>query len=481
MNAFLLVTLLLAGGATAGFVKLLSVPKHDGTNRVCRLTSKSALEDAILTSPVLVVRVVEDVVETETGCLADDYFQVTAQFMMHREVQFCNILVDPIKEQHAAAVGDVYIYRNGKQFPYYGKRSAETLYGAIREATESQIKVITGKLDKSAFDQVQQAKVVGFFMKGSPEYAAYEDAWASIGASVPFYVVHDRLVAKHMKLNMVGQVAIYQPFVKQPVICPTNPASLPDILTFVKQHRRTGLNILDDYNLHDPEMNDYSRINLLAIAEVTTTKGAYMHRLLSRIMRNQSTVDLNLFNIVWIDPHHFPIVHAVMDQHGLTGKLPVFGTYNKTTGKKIWFDVDKLNMTGDKLADDENARLILEWMKLLAAGRPAPSRRWFSAVPASQTVAEGSDVILECAVEQPFGDCLWMKNGRNIGFSLNRLPHLSWKGNNLGGDCGLIIAGVKKGRDDGSWVCEVTGDSDHDTITSPAAQLIIEDAPKEEF
>lgn len=97
----------------------------------------------------------------------------------------------------------------------------------------------------------------------------------------------------------------------------------------------------------------------------------------------------------------------------------------------------------------------------------------FTEVPVSQIVPEGSNVVLRCSVQGAVGDCLWLKDGRNIGFNLARLPHLTWAGDHASGDCSLAITGAQHGRDDGSWVCEMTGDAQHPTITSPPAVLVV--------
>lgn len=97
----------------------------------------------------------------------------------------------------------------------------------------------------------------------------------------------------------------------------------------------------------------------------------------------------------------------------------------------------------------------------------------FVQLPASQTVYEHSTAVLECVIENPVGDCLWLKDGRNIGYNLDRYPHYNWRGDRLTGDCSLVITGVTLGRDNGEWVCEMTGDDSNPTLTSPPVKLLI--------
>lgn len=97
----------------------------------------------------------------------------------------------------------------------------------------------------------------------------------------------------------------------------------------------------------------------------------------------------------------------------------------------------------------------------------------FVQTPTSQTVSENTDVVLECVVENPIGDCLWLKDGRNIGYNLDRYPHYTWRGDRLTGDCSLVISAAQAARDCGEWVCEVTGDQENPTLTSTPVKLLI--------
>ncbi|GIY67054.1 calsequestrin [Caerostris extrusa] len=71
----------------------------------------------------------------------------------------------------------------------------------------------------------------------------------------------------------------------------------------------------------------------------------------------------------------------------------------------------------------------------------------FVQTPTSQTVAENSDIVLEC-YENPVGEiAFWLKDGKNIGYNLDRYQHYNWRGDRLAGDCSLVIIGAKAGRD----------------------------------
>ncbi|KAH6931015.1 hypothetical protein HPB50_021326 [Hyalomma asiaticum] len=399
-----------ARGTAYDLLGLLDVPTHDGVIRVCRLeTSQALVQAAAETSGVtLVVRVSSDAGARKQPCGAEDAF----------------------------------------------------------EASQPSVSVITGKVDKTAFDQVHELKVVGFFVNGAADYKIFEEASITEGHHARFYAVFDRTVAKHMKLDTVGQIAMYSPFVKQPVTCPQNPASLQDIRTFIRQHKHVLLTKVDEHNLHDPELVDPSRVTVLAVADQASPLGGYFLRLLHRTLRNVTNTTAAAgtvphFSLLWVDPSVMPTAHTVQGQ---------------------WFDMSTLNATGGRGSDEENVHKLLVWLASLpapgaaaAADGTGGSGTWrFSEIPASQIGAEGGTVELRCTVLDPAaGDCLWLRDGRNVGANLARLPHLSWAGAGRDGDCSLVVRGLTRGRDDGSWVCQVTGDAAHPTLTSPPAVLVI--------
>lgn len=468
-----------------GLLSLLDLPAHDGVIRVCRLENVDALVQAAAETSgptTLVLRVASDAGVRKQPCGAEDSFETAAQLLEGEGVKFCDVPESVVKESVPTAVaGNWFLFRHGKAVPFYGRRTASALLSWIQKASEPSVSVITGKVDKIAFDQVDQVKVVGFFVEGAADYKLFEEASIAEGHHARFYAVFDRTVARHLKLDTVGQIALYSPFVKQPVTCPQNPASLQDLRAFVGQHRHAALTKVDEHNVHNPELEDPSRITVLAVADEASPLGGYFHRLLQRTMRNITNATASAgaplhFNLLWVDTAVLPTAQAMLKRLGRVGSGPHLGTHDLLTGQGLWFDVSTLNATGGKGADEENVQKLLTWFAALSApSAAAESGTWkFSEVPASKIVAEGGDVELRCTVlDAAAGDCLWLRDGRNVGASLSRLPHLAWAGVGHTGDCSLVIRGVTRGRDDGSWVCEVTGDALHPTLTSPPAVLVI--------
>lgn len=468
---------------------LLDVPVHDGVIRVCRLESIQALVKAAETSGnSLVVRVSSDAGGRKQPCGAEDVFETAAQLLEGENVKFCDVPESVIRESvPTAAVGSWFLFRQGRALPYHGRRTTSALLSWVQKASQPIVSVIAGKVDKVAFDQVHELKLVGFFVNGAADYKLFEEASITKSRHARFYAVFDRTVAKHLKLDMVGQIALYNPFVKQPVICPQNPASMQDIQAFIAQHKHVGLTKVDEHNIHDPELVDPNRVTVLAVADQSSPLGAYFLRLLHRTLRNITNTTAAAgtvphFNLLWVDPAVLPTAHAMLKHLGQTGSGPHLGTHDLLTGEGRWFDMLTLNASGDRGSDEENVHKVLTWLVTLAesgatsgAGGTAESGTWrFSEVPVSQIGAEGTSVELRCTVlGAAAGDCLWLRDGRNIGASLSRLPHLSWAGAGRNGDCSLVVHGLTRGRDDGSWVCQVTGDALHPTLTSPPAVLVI--------
>ncbi|XP_022236294.1 calsequestrin-1-like [Limulus polyphemus] len=385
--------------------------------------------------------------------------------------------------------GDVHVYREGKRTVYHGRRTAASLVSFVLQVNSSEVKVISGKLDKIAFDSINQPKVVGFFMKGTPDFQAFQEAAGAFLPSVPFYVTFDRTVAKHLKLDTVGQIHIVRPFERQPVSCPHNPATTTEIEAFVRKNKGSILTKLNEHNLYDPELIDPTNKLVLAIGEEASPLGHYLYHLLTKVIKNNTNnTEFRNLNIVWIEPQVFPVVYVVMDQlqsaFGVPPQLPKIGAVNFTNNLTAWFNTTLFNTTADKTADEQNLLLLQDWLYQVINDTLAPQPsglQTFKKIPQSQIVPEGTDVVLECVIANPIGDCLWMKDGHNIGFNLNRFPQYSWVGERLNGDCSLKITGVTKGRDDGEWVCEVTGDVENPTITSTPAVISITGSEKMEL
>uniref|UniRef100_A0A023G0K8 Calsequestrin n=1 Tax=Amblyomma parvum TaxID=251391 RepID=A0A023G0K8_AMBPA len=479
--------------AAADLLGLLDVPVHDGIIRVCRLESSQALVQAAAetSGTTLVVRVSSDAGARKQPCGAEDAFETAAQLLEGENVKFCEVPESVVKESvPTATVDSWFLFRQGRALPYHGRRTTSALLSWVQKASQPSVSVITGKVDKTAFDQVHELKLVGFFVNGAADYKLFEEASITEGHHARFYAVFDRNVAKHLKLDTVGQIALYSPFVKQPVICPQNPASLQDIRAFIAQHKHVGLTKVDEHNIRNPELLDPSRVTVLAVADQNSPMGAYFLRLLHRALRNITNATTTTaaagtsphINLLWVDPTVLPTAHAMLKRLGQTGPGPHLGTHDSLTGQGQWFDMSKLNFSSGRGADEENARQILAWIVSLATTATAhgtsgtgASGTWrFSEVPASQIGAEGGSLELRCTVlDAAAGDCLWLREGRNIGTSLSRLPHLSWAGAGRNGDCSLVVRGLTRGRDDGSWVCQVTGDALHSTLTSPPAVIVI--------
>lgn len=474
-----------ARGTAYDLLGLLDVPTHDGVIRVCRLeTSQALVQAAAETSGItLVVRVSSDAGARKQPCGAEDAFETAAQLLEGENFKFCDVAESIVKDTvPTATVGSWFLFRQGRAVPYSGRRTTSSLLSWVQKASQPSVSVITGKVDKTAFDQVHEPKVVGFFVNGAADYKIFEEASITEGHHARFYAVFDRTVAKHMKLDTVGQIALYSPFVKQPVTCPQNPASLQDIRTFIHQHKHVLLTKVDEHNLHDPELVDPSRVTVLAVADQASPLGGYFLRLLHRTLRNVTNTTAAAgtvphFSLLWVDPSVMPTAHTMLKRLGQTGPGP-----HLVTDQGQWFDMSTLTATGGRGSDEENVHKLLDWLASLPAPGAAAtadgtggSGTWrFSEVPASQIGAEGGTVELRCTVLDPAaGDCLWLRDGRNVGANLARLPHLSWAGAGRDGDCSLVVRGLTRGRDDGSWVCQVTGDAVHPTLTSPPAVLVI--------
>ncbi|XP_054718192.1 LOW QUALITY PROTEIN: calsequestrin-1-like [Uloborus diversus] len=481
----LFLTAIAVQGAILPFLK---TPKHDGVKRVCSLTAENFTN--VVTAADTAIVIFTDPTVPKSGCPTelDVFAEVTAQVLRKKNSIVCEIAVDvynigvnsdPVAVQ--VKPDDVIIFKKGRGIPYYGKRTSRALLNHLFKVNGTQINVITGKIDKIAFDAIEQDKVVGFFMQGTADYQAFEDAAARLSPSVLFYVAFDRVVAKHLKLTTVGQINLVKPFSKTSIACPQNPATVADIEAFVKNNKGSLLSKIDEHNLYDPSLMDPSKLLGLAVGAEASSLGGHFYRLITRLVETtHNNTDFQSINIVWIEPEIFPTIHLVMDELetllGVPNKLPAFGVINVTTLQSSWLNTSLLNCSGDKVADTQNLQILQDFLLSVVSNTVAPVKigaQAFVKPPTAQTATENSDVVLDCIIENPVGDCLWLKDGKNIGYNLDRYPHYNWNGDRLSGDCSLLIKGAQLARDSGEWVCEMTGDETSPTLTSPPVKVLI--------
>lgn len=474
----------------AAILPFLEPPRHDGIKRVCHLTAENYTTVLSAAEVAVVVFTTPQPTKQPAVCPTelDNFAEVSAQVLRKKNIIVCEASADlPASQQtppsavSQVSAGDVYIYKKGNGVPYYGRRSTPALLSFLFKVNGTQVNVITGKIDKIAFDAVQGTKVVGLFMQGTADYNAFEEAAAKLSPSVAFYVAFDRVVAKHLKLETVGQIHLIKPLEKTPIPCPQNPASAADIEAFIGSQKGAVLTKMNEHNLYDPQLLDTSRTLVLAIGEQASSFGGYFYHLVTKLVRNNTNnTDFEKLNIVWIEPQIFPTIHLMMEDLqttlGIPNQLPAFGAVNITTMQSAWLNTAQLNTTSDKTSDERNLKILEDFLSSVINNTIVPVKigsQSFVQMPASQVVAEGSDVLLECVIENLVGDCLWLRNGRNVGFNLARFIQYSWRGDQAAGDCSLKITGIQKGRDDGEWVCEVTGDAENPTITSSPAKIVV--------
>lgn len=515
---------------TADLLKFLSLPQYDRVSRVCQLTALDVSDyiAAHNSGLALIIKDTANLVDAvEQQLCRDNFAETAAQLLERRNVTVCELSVagnaiTDSSQQLIGSVGDIIVYYNGKRFVYYGRRDPSVLLSYILKLGSSAVKVITGKLDKVAFDLVAGPKLVGLFMTATPDLAAYETAAQKYSPAIPFYLVLDRAVGKHLKLTTVGQINLVKPYEKLSIPLQVNPATVADIDAFISANSGVVFKHLNEHNLYDPQLQNPNKTTFLAIGELSSAIGGYFHHLIVKAIRNITRENERLLNpkpiaqkpasltaqpvvpptpatplitldnveILWVDPQVFPTIYVMMDQlerhYGFPPGLPVyFGAINATGNQSIWFNSALVNTTADKQADDTNILLLREWITSVINNTVKPLQaitndgvQQFTLEPQDITVEPNGNFVLECTVQNQVGDCLWLHDGQNIGFNLARhTPHYSWRGDNQNGDCSLVVTGAVAHRDDGEWVCEVTGDQQRETLTSVPALVTVRSVP----
>ena len=172
--------------------KFLDLPQPDNVNRICQLDSaNNTTSQFIVDHSNGLVLLFKD--PNEPLNHNENWAQVAAHHLSVRNITFCQVNVN--QPSSIGNASDVVVFLNGKKLFYYGKRSSVTLISFIEKVnTTSQLPIITGKIDKIAFDKVPGPKVVGFFMTETPDFIAFKAA-AEQNPLIPFYVILDRIVS----------------------------------------------------------------------------------------------------------------------------------------------------------------------------------------------------------------------------------------------------------------------------------------------
>jgi len=192
---FLLVLPLIAISESSDWLKYLNLPEHDSIKRVCQLNSATAEEFIVnhTNGLILIVKQLGSGTTQQSSC-GNDFAETSAQLLANRNITVCELSLIGETNSAFGNDGDVVVYFNGKQHQYYGRRESTALLSFVLKLNTSQVKVITGKLDKVAYDTVPGPKLVGFFMPSTPDLLAYETVALQYSPSIPFYVVTDRAV-----------------------------------------------------------------------------------------------------------------------------------------------------------------------------------------------------------------------------------------------------------------------------------------------
>ena len=92
--------------------------------------------------------------------------------------------------------------------------------------------------------------------------------------------------------------------------------------------------------------------------------------------------------------------------------------------------------------------------------------------PSSVEVNPGQKFILTCLVRNKAGKCRWEKDGIPVGIFSDKYW---WDGNQLAGDCSLVINSASSEFDNGKWQCQVTASTFQlqDTLFSRISKVVV--------
>ncbi|XP_062499328.1 calsequestrin-1-like isoform X2 [Corticium candelabrum] len=297
-------------------------PQHDGKRRVLSLNADT-FHAAVKKHPLLVVlfyvppgHVLDPVKDKETSKnnweQLEMTLEMTSQLLQKENVRTATInMIESyalVKALQIPSPGTILIYSKDRPSPhfYLGQRAMEVLAPYILKMLQPAVTEIIGKTQKKQYDQLDTAKVVGYFETSNDKgYSNFAKAAETFQPLIPFFVTFDKKLAKSLRVKKANFVIFDKPYEKYLTL--TEPSSTEEIIDFVRGNVRQSLTKVQLENIHGTWVHGEEEKMLVAFVRPQTPDGAAFFSVVKSLARNYA--DENRTHFIWVDPDPLPNLH----------------------------------------------------------------------------------------------------------------------------------------------------------------------------
>ncbi|XP_065844933.1 calsequestrin-1-like [Oscarella lobularis] len=240
------------------------------------------------------------------------------------------------------APGNIVVFGKDRVAPhvYYGQRAPEVLIPYVMKMLVSPLTEILGKTQKKNYDDVDQAKVIGYFEKNTKALKDFMKAAQVFQPITPFYVVYDKKLAKSVQLKKSNSLVFDRPYDKRLTLA--EPKNIEAIVGFIRNNSREALNKMRLETIHTTWNHGEGQKMFVAFVRPETEAGSQFFSTLKNVAR--SFTSDNRTHFVWIHPDPFQMLHRTWKQmYGLdvTKSDASFGVIDLIKAECAWYDSEK--------------------------------------------------------------------------------------------------------------------------------------------
>jgi hypothetical protein len=351
--------------------------EYDGKDRTDPLTEKTFNKTVFAENAKTVIFFNDVEADDDEFDQYECFLQLSAQIMTKRGYSF--YVVNTTKEvklrkQEEVEKGEdtIHVYKDGYKIEYNGVRDPETFVSWMMDIPDDPLTIINDKWDKKWFDELddEAVRIIGYFEPSSPALKEFEEAAEDFMGEVEFFAVVDSHWARKMGLKRHGEVHMYYPFMKEPLVAPTAADTEEEFEEWVEKNKEPVLNKLTLQNYFnvwkDPEEDEKM---VLVFCDEEEPDGHAMFKLIKKLAA-QNLEHAGTLEIVLIDPDEFPLMVDVWeDMFGVEiEEGPQIGLVDISDKEGIWFDMSQLNLDQPKKHRDSNLEVLQTWIDQIMDG-----------------------------------------------------------------------------------------------------------------
>lgn len=351
--------------------------KYDGVDRTAELNEKTFNKTIFAKDAKSIVLFSDVEADDDELDQYECFLQLTAQVMERRGYKVFTVNTTKevkLRNQEEVDKGEdtVHVYKDGYKIEYFGIIDPDTFTSWILDVPDEPVTIINSKYDEDEFESLEDThtRILGYFEPGSKGLKEFEEAAEDFMGEVEFYAVVDTFWARRMGILRAGEVHMYRPFEKEPLIAPSSTDTEEEFEDWVEKNHEpvmAKLSLTNYFNVwKDPEEDEKL---VVAFCDEETEQGVAMFKLLKKVSRMNKQYAGTL-EIVLIDPDEFPMmIDEWESMFGVEIEAgPVIGLVDISEREGVWFDMSQLNLDQPKKYQTQNLEVLDSWIDQIMQG-----------------------------------------------------------------------------------------------------------------